>query len=327
MKKLAIIGAGLTGITLAQKLNNNFAVTVFEKSRGIGGRITTKRIEGFEFDHGAQFFTAKSELFKQFIKQMITVGSVSRWDARFAELNDSDILSEQVWNKSFPRYVGNPRMNAMCKYLATNLDVRLNTRIKAIKPGNYWRLFDDNDNDLGTYDWVIVTAPPEQTLQLMPASFKFIKNIMAIKMLGCYSLMLGFETIPPLNFDAAMVQNADISWISVNSSKPARPNKPTLLVNSTNCWAEANMDNKQQTVIDYLCQELSRITGLDTNQAKCQVLHRWRYANIGQQPYHDGFIDFDQKLAACGDWCIESRVESAFLVGQTVANKILATIK
>jgi renalase len=142
-------------------------------------------------------------------------------------------------------------------------------------------------------------------------------------MLGCYSLMLGFEQVQLFPFDAAMVHHADISWISVNSSKPNRPNHTTLLAHSTNLWAEANMDRDEEFVIQHLSQELRQAIGLDTSQAKCQVLQRWRYANIGKQPYQEGFIDVDQKLVACGDWCIQGRVESAFLVGENVANQII----
>lgn len=41
MKKIAIIGAGLSGITLAKKLSQKTDVHVFEKGRGIGGRMST----------------------------------------------------------------------------------------------------------------------------------------------------------------------------------------------------------------------------------------------------------------------------------------------
>lgn len=80
--------------------------------------------------------------------------------------------------------------------------------------------------------------------------------------------MLGFAENPQLNFDAAIVNEADISWISVNSSKPGRPYQPTLLVNSTNAWAEANINIAQEVIVEHLSQELSRVTGIDTSQAK-----------------------------------------------------------
>lgn len=49
-----IIGAGLTGLTLANSLTQkDHQVLIIEKSRGIGGRLATRRIDGQGLDHGA----------------------------------------------------------------------------------------------------------------------------------------------------------------------------------------------------------------------------------------------------------------------------------
>ena len=69
--KIAIIGTGITGITIAQNLKDFATVSLFEKSRGVGGRMALRRSGQYEFDHGAQFFTAKSENFKKFISPLI----------------------------------------------------------------------------------------------------------------------------------------------------------------------------------------------------------------------------------------------------------------
>ena len=324
MKKIAIIGAGLTGITLARIVNSHFTVTLFEKSRGVGGRMATRRSDGFAFDHGAQFFSAKSPLFKEFIEPLIALGYISRWDARFVELNRDQVISARIWDQTFPHYVGNPSMNDLCQHLAAHLNVRLNTKITAINHrAGQWQLEDEHANDLGVYDWVIVTAPAEQAAQLLPSNFKFIKAVRAAKMLGCYSLMLGFKEQPALNFDAALVHNADISWISVNSSKPGRAVEPTLLVNSTNAWAQANLQTDSAMVQQHLLHELKQVTGLDANSAVCQILQRWLYANIPAQNHLEGLIDWENHIAACGDWCIQGRVEAAFLIGYRVAQAIL----
>ena len=54
MTKIAIIGAGLSGLTAAHDLKEHANVTLYEKSRGVGGRLATRRAEPFSFDHGAQ---------------------------------------------------------------------------------------------------------------------------------------------------------------------------------------------------------------------------------------------------------------------------------
>lgn len=64
-QNIAIIGAGIAGLSLANMLNDVVNIEVFEKSRGYGGRVATRHNEDFMFDHGAQFFTAKNEKFKK----------------------------------------------------------------------------------------------------------------------------------------------------------------------------------------------------------------------------------------------------------------------
>ena len=91
MTKIAIIGAGLLGLTAAHDLKEHANVTLYEKSRGVGGRLATRRAEPFSFDHGAQFFKARSKAFVDFIDPMIQDGTVQRWDARFAEIEGSTL--------------------------------------------------------------------------------------------------------------------------------------------------------------------------------------------------------------------------------------------
>lgn len=52
-KNVLIVGAGISGITLARSLpSDSFNVTLFDKSQGVGGRIATRRLEEGKWDHG-----------------------------------------------------------------------------------------------------------------------------------------------------------------------------------------------------------------------------------------------------------------------------------
>jgi predicted NAD/FAD-dependent oxidoreductase len=66
-KRIAIIGAGMSGLTLANRLSKIAEVVLFEKSRGVGGRMSTRQADPFTFDHGAQFFTVRDKRFSVFI--------------------------------------------------------------------------------------------------------------------------------------------------------------------------------------------------------------------------------------------------------------------
>ena len=327
MTNIAIIGAGLSGLTAANILKDDSNITLFEKSRGVSGRMSTRRAEPFFFDHGAQYFKARTDEFKYFIAPMIKKGLIERWDARFVEFENREITQRRKWDEHNPHYVGVPGMNAIAKYLSQGLSVQLGVRVQSIKKNHdKWHLEDNEGNILGEYDWVISTVPAEQASDLLPNSLPNSPKLSDIKMKGCFSLMLGFKKDLSLNFDAALVLGEDISWISVNSSKPGRSGAFCLLVHSTNNWADEHIDNKRDQVMNYLCKQTSDIIGHDLSKASHMAIHGWRFANIQKQRGETHFLDMDQKIAVCGDWFIEGRVEAAFISGFEMANNILKSL-
>ena len=326
--KIAIIGAGISAITIAQNLKNVATVSIFEKSRSVGGRMALRRSGPYEFDHGTQFFTAKNKDFKKFIAPLIKKNVIKQWDARFAEFKNTKLLRNTTWGSEYPHYVGVPGMNSISKYLSKELNIKLNTKVnKIVKNTNSgWELFDDKFDNLGKFDWVISTAPPIQSAEILPIHFKYHDDLLSRKMVGCFSLMLGFKKALPLLWDAALIRDADISWVSINSSKPNREKSFSMLVHSTNAWAEKHLSDSYEDVISFLNKETSRIIGHDTSQADHIDIHAWRYANIGKQTKPNLLIDYENRLASCGDWLIQGRVESAFEAGLMTAKEIMKII-
>ena len=323
MTRIAVIGAGIAGLTLARELTPLAGVEVFEKSHGYGGRMATRQAGLYQFDHGAQFFSAKSEAFAEFLQPHIERGYVARWDANFVEIDAGSIVSRRGWADGPAHYVATPRMSTLAKQMAAGLDIRLATRVTRLV-GNAagWQLFDQQQAVLGNYDWVVAAIPAPQAAELLPASSLLRPSIEQKHMLGCYSLMLGFRQKLPLDWQVAFVSGADISWISNDSSKPSRPDYYSLLVHSTNLWAENNIDAGDEWVTTYLCEELARVIDRDISHADHVALHRWRYANIGKQAGEDFLIDCDSRLAAAGDWCIHGRIESAYLSALRLAQRL-----
>ncbi len=324
--KIAIIGAGIAGLTIASKLKNFTDITIFDKSRGAGGRICTRYAEPYFFDHGAQFFIARTNKFKNFIQPMIEAGVIQSWNAKFVEFKKNKIISSRQWSNEYPHYVGSPSMSSIGKYLSQDLNLVLNTEVKPQKQGDHWKIHSANNQDFGTYDWVISTAPAIQSAVLFPEKFEYRETLLKRKMMGCYSLMLGFNSSLDNDWGAALVSGADISWVSVNSSKPGRKGNYTLLVHSTNLWAQENINQEKDAVIEHLMSEASKIIGKKVYDANHIDLHRWKYANIKKQDVESPFIDENNQIAACGDWCIKGRIESAFLSGFDLANEMRSLI-
>lgn len=325
--KIAIIGAGLSGLALAEMLKDKAAITLFEKARGVGGRMSTRYADPYQFDHGAQYFTVRTPEFAQFLQPFITSNIVRHWSPQIVKLEGNGHLVGIPQTEDY--YISVPKMNMLCKTLAADKDVRIQHQIAAIeKTQQGWMLFDNQEQSFGPYDIVVSTAPAPQTKALFPANFAYTNEISSSKLSGCYSLMLGYQSPPDIPWDAARISNSPLSWIAINSRKEGRDSAFSLIAQTTNIWAEAHIDNDQEEVQTLLVNETLRQISLHSGgyaprTPDYQTLHRWRYAATSIPAAHSYYYDTDLKLAVCGDWCIEGRVEAAFISAHKFMTAIL----
>jgi renalase len=314
-KKIAIIGAGISGIVLADKLAASNEVTVFDKSRGIGGRMATKRTDDYQFDHGAQFFTAKSEEFKEFCHKAKQENIIEDWQCRFVEIVGNNIdLKPQF--KNHPHFVAKPQMNNLCKYIGKDLNILLNQQIESINFDNQkWSFKTTNNKIFENFDYLFLAIPSHQAIKLIPKNFKYFDLVANIKMSSCFTLMLGFKDGLEMDFDAALVTESIISWISINNSKPERPKGFSLVINSSNEWADKNIEKDLEVVKKEMIATLRKIIAFDIDDIDCQNIHRWKYANAKSRQGEKSLFDSNLNLGICGDWLSCGRVENAFLSG------------
>lgn len=321
-EKIAVIGGGLSGLVSVDKLKNEFDITLFEKSRGVGGRMSTRRAEPYQFDHGAQYFTARTKAFQSFLKPHIQSGLIQDWRGKMVTLEKGKKPYKRTWFE--PHYIAAPRMNSLCKYLAQDIDTHFSIEISKItgEPGQ-WFLKDTAQTTYGPFNQVIVSAPSHQTALLLPREFAGLEKIKNVKMSGCYSVMLGLDEIPKLNWDIAEPKASLIGWIAVNSSKPNRETAPSLLIQTTNDWAEAHMDQNIEDLENIIIDEFRALSSNVLENIAFQKTHLWRYANTSQSGTEEYFWDSNLKIGVCGDWCIGGRVEAAFTSASNLSEKIL----
>lgn len=328
MKKVAIIGAGLSGLTLAQQIADIAEVTIFEKFNQVSGRMAAREHLPYVFDHGAQFFTVKHPEFADFVHSLKEANVVASWEARFVEVDGTQVKKSRGWEASYPHYVGVPNMASVGVYLSAQLlqqsvDIRLNTHVTGMhRRDNQWCLTAENDKELGCYDWVVTAIPAAQTAELMPNRFRHQHTIHQIQMLPCYALMLGYAQPLELPWDAAHVTNSVLSWISVNSSKPARHSSTSLVAMSRNMWASEHFNHEDTWVKAKLMDALVSMMGEQAKQPQLVALKKWHFANAPKSENEDVLIDTHQQLASCGDWCISGRVESAFMSALQLSKEI-----
>lgn len=322
MKSIAIIGAGISALSLARQLQTEFSCQLFEKSPAPGGRVASRTLAEQSFDHGAQFFTARTPEFKDFVQQLMAEGHVADWQARFAELDGNVIAASRQWDEEFPHYVGVPDMAAIGRAMAQTQSVLFGTEIIELhREDKRWQLIDSVGESYGPFDWVALTLPAPQTRALLPSRFAGFEAIAATEMKPCYALMLSLKSNPDLPYQAALVKNADISWVSVNSSKPGRQGH-SLLIHATNDWAKQHLNDDIEAVKQHMINTVVTITGLDPQLIEAADIKRWVYANLPKQEQQPFYLDHELQLAACGDWCLKGRVEAAFNSGMRLGQAL-----
>ncbi len=324
-QRVAVIGAGLAGASLARLLPANFEVSLFDKGRGPSGRLATRRLEGFEFDHGAQFFTSRSPQFQDFIAPFVQNGLIAEWKPKITTFNSGQEPYKRDWFE--PHWVPVPGMNAWVKELLRPYRVECGQAVTGVhRQDQAWWIDRGELAAEGPFDWVVFSCPAPQTAQLMPTEAAELRGqIGQIELLPCFALMLGFAAKPAVNWDAAVVQDGPLSWLAWNQSKPGRSPNAALVVHSSNHWADQNFERPLSEIEALMKDELSQRTGIAAASAVASSLHRWRFSipvieDKTDRPSH--YIDSEHQIAICGDWCHGNRAQSAFLSASSLANAL-----
>ncbi len=376
--KIAIIGGGLTGLFTATLLERAFSqvnekslipeITIFEKSLSVGRLATRYRTDiytnkNWQWAFGAQFFTAKSASFQQFIEPWLKTGLLQPWRAQVVNLipinannQTPDIQPKEQWNSTQARYISTPKMTSWGRALADELQhttINFKTRVAPLaqynqtlanKTSKKTELFDEEGSSLGSFDWVICTAPNGQAIEFMAASgFSEVEKITEPQMQACYTLMLGWSNKQPLPealscqemaWDVAYMQDSILDRIFIEHQKPAHDELlPSVTIHARNDWSEQHVDADIDTIKAQLLKAAKQALNWNEKSTPSQIdCHRWRYAatvkvsntastNIAFNKEPLGIlVDNEQQWIVSGDWCGQGNIESCYQVAtQTVA--------
>jgi predicted NAD/FAD-dependent oxidoreductase len=320
--KVAIIGAGIAGLSCANHLaDKDIHATVFEKSKGVGGRTSTRRVEpNLSFDHGAQYFTVRNPILQSFVNTWENFGVVSEWKGRIVKLNNKEITGTEI----IPRYVGVPGMTAMAVELAKNLTIKRETKIIEVNHSlNQWTLLDEAGRAYNGFDHLIVALPAPQTAELL-ANHAIGKIASSTPMAPCWAVLVGFEKKLDVPWDGAFIHDSALSWVARNSSKPGRnATKDCWVLHANAEWSAKHLEDAPELVIDQLLESYAYASGENLPAQIYKTAHRWRYSIggsfINPRDLHDQSIG----LTICGDWVNGGRFEGAFLSGITAVESIL----
>ena len=319
-----IIGAGMAGATAARALlDQGHRVQLLDKARGAGGRMSTRRVDGLQFDHGAQYFTARDARFRRWVAAWQARSVLARWQPRLVSIDAEGSMVSK--SEPLDRFVAIPGQNALLKHVLSDLPVRFDVQISRIaRESGIWRVFDATGVQLAQAPQLLLCVPAPQAAALLvqhPAALNFAGSA---AMQPCWAVMAAFQPALALAFDAAFVNTGALSWVARDSSKPGRSRAMDCwMLHANATWSAQHLEDSPEQVCAALLAEFARITELNMVLAYASA-HRWRYA-LGQRDDDiDGhFYDADLQLGIAGDWCAGGRVEGAFLSGQALAGSVL----
>jgi hypothetical protein len=310
--EVVVVGAGVAGLTAARALTDaGHAVTVLDKGRRVGGRLSTRQFaNGGRADAGAQFFTIRSDAFARAVARWRAVGLVHEWCRGFSS------------SDGHPRYAVRGGMSRLGRAMAAGLEVRCSIHVQRVRVEADTVVVDwpaAHGRELGRLvaDAVIVTVPVAQAAALLGGDVL----LPSISYLPTLSLMVALDRSVAISPSGGLQLADDPVWSFVgdNQAKGAST-VPVVTFHSTSGFAASRLDDPASSLTDELIDAARPfLRGASVIESQLQ---RWLYATPADPFPERTFATEDGRIILAGDAFGGPRIEGAFLSGMAAADRI-----
>ncbi len=313
---VAVIGAGLAGLSIAQALQaHDRSVVLLDKSRGIGGRVATRRLHEVYLDHGLPHFQDQGPYTRNLIEQYPQ--------------------TLQPWRGQPGSYASPMGNTAIAKVMAADLSIQRQYCVTEIHlDAQAWTVQGAAmDNPPIQSRALVLAIPAPQAIALLdtlppsPAQSAIIHRLAQVVFDPCLTVMVGYplsrqEKLPQRGIMEGEGEN--LQWVIEDSSKREQPHQLTLCLHSTPTFAQTHEDDWPAGV-DLLLADWIAQAGPAFSEPLWVQGHRWRYA-FTKTPLGAEMAlgTFSLPLICCGDWCLGATAEAALASGQAAGNWLLA---
>lgn len=343
---ILIIGAGLSGLMTATTLRqrgDTRDILIVDKGRSVGGRLATRRIGPGRADHGAQFFTVRSDPFREYVDRWQASGLVYKWaegwahelGAGSAANGDNSDNGNSEERDGHPRYAVRDGFNQLAKELAAeletqNVDIQTSVRIAAVTPdGNGdgdsdgWQLTDEQGNVYAA-NTLVITSPVPQTLALLDAGGTQLSKgdraaLERIEYDPCLCGLFWIEGEVDLPEPGAVQRQGEtFQWIADNQRKGISSDAKLITLHADPDFSARLYEEPDEVVLPPMREQMEALLGPGASIREGQV-KRWRYSQ--PKVLHDAPYLRAANLPPLyfgGDAFDGARVEGAALSGMSM---------
>ena len=319
MKNIAIIGAGMTGLSLAYNLQEH-NITIFDKSWRSGGRVSTRRHDHLLFDHGAHYISLNHNVsqLRVLLKQMNISKEV--------EINFLINFKENKISKK-RIIIGNNGMNSIPNSIYNSLNVKSYFNSKIIKvienKNNLFNLYTEKD-EYKNFDFVLICIPYIQAKELSSNILNISNNYEPIYD-PIYTVMLSYEKNNNIEVDGGLNLNKNISFYMKQNIKFPELKNENWVINMNSNYTSKNININNKDLENYVQKIFKKSFNIKQSPIFIKA-HRWLYAQT-KTSYRDlskkSWINSsDNKVFLTGDWAIGKSLTDAWKAGLKLSHYI-----
>ncbi|MGA1450038.1 MAG: NAD(P)/FAD-dependent oxidoreductase [Candidatus Nanopelagicales bacterium] len=313
-KRIAVIGAGVSGISAANTLvDAGYSVTLFDQGKSLGGRLGIRTLkvppyQGRNIDVGAAYFTASEEDFKLKVEEWLRQKLAHQWVDTFSVIDEDGIS-----NKSGPmRYVASGGLKNLLFFemaiLKDKIDYFQDYKVTEVDINNKVRV------DKKQFDAVVLALPAPQAGRIVLNS-EIKSELSKIKFNPV--LVSWFSSNIDLAFDGMFVNNSSAVNLLINEGSKQRDNNNICTIYSTHEFAAAEI-NDLDLAKEKLLNEANKILNINSSYLESGIM-RWTLA----QPVSSERPKMPSNVAIVGDAFSDNpRIEAAWLDGSRVLEQL-----
>jgi hypothetical protein len=322
LPRVAVIGAGIAGLSAAGRLRDNDISTVlFETLRRPGGRVCTQKQHDRQFDHGAQYLTPHSRRSAVLFSKWRKAGWIKPWAALAYDLPERKRLDTSSW------HVAVPSQASLADNLAAGLDCRYRATVVGIEGEKGSRyLSTETGESFGPFEIVLCTVPAEAASPLLAPFPELASLASQVQSLPCMATMVMFEDEVMVDFEAAFLSEGPLAWVGRDASKPERPQQECWVLHATEEWSRRHLETPTEQVASLMLSAFAPLCPVELPPISYCRSHRWRHARA-EAPLGLPFC-FDDLvgIGVAGDWCGAANVDGAYWSGIDLADAVVKSL-